>query len=221
MLTPNYFDGYIMVRLKEGNHLKAVNKIKSVWGEFTETNPLTYYFFEDDFKKLYNAEEHTRKLMELFSLLAIIVGALGLFGLVSYSVTTRTREIGIRKSNGADTLDIMALIIKDNIKPIIYSVFISFPLAWFLMHNWLQNFAYRIGINIVWFILVLFTLLFIGSSPRCSRPYRPRRSIQPMRYVLSRGARPCARLESVQISVSFIVGTLPCGSVPTINDTLI
>ncbi len=161
-LTTGYFDGYISVRLKEGDHLQAVKKIKSVWGEFTEANPLVYYFFDDDFKKLYKAEDHTRRLMELFSVLAMIVAALGLFGLVSYSVTTRTREIGIRKTNGANTFNIMTLIIQDNIRPIIYSVFISFPLAWFLMNKWLQNFAYRININMFWFAIVLFSLFFIG-----------------------------------------------------------
>ncbi|HYW95680.1 MAG TPA: FtsX-like permease family protein, partial [Bacteroidales bacterium] len=161
-LTKEYFDGYIMVRLREGNHLRAVDKIKSVWGDFTHANPMVYYFFDDDFKGLYKTEDHTRRLMELFSLLAIIVAALGLFGLVSYSVTTRTREIGIRKTNGANTMNIMALVIKDNIKPITYSIFISFPLAWLLMNMWLQNFAYRIGINIFWFVLVLFALLFLG-----------------------------------------------------------
>ena len=161
-LTTDYFDGYIMVRLREGNHLQAVNKIKSVWGEFTASNPLVYYFFDDDFKKLYTTEEHTRRLMEMFSILAVIVAALGLFGLVSYSVTTRTREIGIRKTNGADTLSIMLLIIRDNIRPILYSVVISFPLAWFLMNKWLMNFAYRIGINPFWFLMVLGTLMCIG-----------------------------------------------------------
>ncbi len=161
-LTTDYFDGYISVRLKEGDHLQTVKKIKSVWGEFTEANPLVYYFFDDDFKKLYKAEDHTRRLMELFSVLAMIVAALGLFGLVSYSVTTRTREIGIRKTNGATMFNIMMLIIQDNIRPILYSIFISFPLAWFLMSKWLQNFAYRININPFWFAIVLFFLFFIG-----------------------------------------------------------
>ncbi len=162
--TTEYFDGYIMVRLKEGNHLQALNKIKSVWGEFTQANPLVYYFFDEDFKKLYRAEDHTRRLMQLFSVLAIIVAALGLFGLVSYSVTTRTREIGIRKTNGANTLNIVMLIIRDNIRPILYSVLISFPLAWFLMDKWLLNFAYRIHINPLWFAIVLFSLLLIGTA---------------------------------------------------------
>ncbi len=161
-LAKDYFDGYIMVRLREGDHINAVNKIRKVWGEFTEANPLVYYFFDDDFKTLYGTEEHTRKLMELFSLLAVIVAALGLYGLVSYSVSTRTREIGIRKTNGADMFNIMSLIIRDNIRPILYSVLISFPLAWFFMDKWLRNFAYRIPINILWFAMVLFVLLFIG-----------------------------------------------------------
>ncbi|HEY4064778.1 MAG TPA: ABC transporter permease [Puia sp.] len=115
--------------------------------------PFIYSFLDDDFNKLYKADERTGQLFVFFALLAIFIACLGLFGLVSYAAERRTKEIGIRKVMGATVTDVVRLLSKDFLRLVILAAVIACPIAWWGMHQWLQGFAYRTEIG--WWIFVL------------------------------------------------------------------
>ena len=117
---------------------------------------------DDDFNATYEAEQRVGKIALSFSVLAIFIACLGLFGLVTYAAEQRTKEIGIRKVLGASVSNIVQLLSKDFLKLVFLSAVVAFPLAWWAMHQWLQDFAYRI--NIGWWVFVIagFTAVFIA-----------------------------------------------------------
>jgi len=106
--------------------------------------PFGYSFMDDDFNNIYKAEQRMGAISLSFSLLAICIACLGLFGLAAYAAEQRTREIGIRKVLGATVSNIIGLLSKDFLRLVMVAALISFPFAWWAMHHWLQDFAYRI-----------------------------------------------------------------------------
>jgi len=112
-----------------------------------------YSFMDDSFNRLYTAEVRTGQIAFVFSLLAILIACLGLFGLVTFAVEQRTREIGIRKVLGADVTGIVAMIGKDFLRLVLIASLIAFPVAAWVMSGWLQGFAYRIGLQ--WWVFAL------------------------------------------------------------------
>jgi putative ABC transport system permease protein len=115
--------------------------------------PFLYSFMDDDFNKLYASDQRTGSICITFAVLAIFIACLGLFGLVTYAAEQRTREIGIRKVLGAKLGNVIGLLSKDFLKLVTLSALIAFPLAWWAMHQWLQDFAYRT--NIGWWVFVV------------------------------------------------------------------
>jgi putative ABC transport system permease protein len=111
------------------------------------SQPFSYSFLDEEFNKQYSADQRTGKIFLLFSILAIFIACLGLFGLVTFAAEQRIKEIGIRKILGAPITDIFALLSKDLIKLLLLSVCIASPIAWWAMNKWLQDFAYRISIG--------------------------------------------------------------------------
>lgn len=111
------------------------------------SQPFSYTFLDEEFNKQYNADQRTGKVFLLFSILAILIACLGLFGLVTFAAEQRTKEIGIRKILGAPVTDIFTLLSKDFIKLLLLSICIASPIAWWSMNKWLQDFAYRISIG--------------------------------------------------------------------------
>lgn len=109
--------------------------------------PFIYTFMDDDFNHLYNAEQRTGKIFMSFSFFAILIACLGLFGLVTYATEQRTKEIGIRKVLGASISNIVSMLSKDFLKLVGIAIIIAFPVAWWGMHRWLQDFAYRTSIS--------------------------------------------------------------------------
>jgi putative ABC transport system permease protein len=112
---------------------------------------------DDDFNKIYSSEQKVGKIAMTFSLLAILIACLGLFGLVTYAAEQRIKEIGIRKVLGATVANIVAMLSKDFLKLVLIAALIAFPVAWWAMNKWLQDFAYRIHIS--WWIFVVAGLL--------------------------------------------------------------
>jgi len=157
----SYFDGYVVVRMS-GDISANLKQLEKVWNRFAPEHKMQYFFFDQEFEHFYKSELATMKLLSIFSFLSVFIALLGLFGLVSYSVTRRTREIGIRKTLGATPRDIIRLVSFDMIKPILLAKLIGIPVAWILLTTWLNNFAYHIKINPVWVVWVVAITLLTG-----------------------------------------------------------
>ncbi|PRY07297.1 putative ABC transport system permease protein [Pontibacter ummariensis] len=143
----------VAVKIDAQNVAGAIDHVKDVWSTFSPDYPIEYIFMDDNFQKMYKAEDKLKTLLWIFTGIAIFVACLGLFGLAAYAAERRKKEIGIRKVLGAENSMIVALLSKEFLLLILVSALIAFPLAWYAMHTWLQDFAYRIDIP-VWVFLV-------------------------------------------------------------------
>ncbi|MGD8779737.1 MAG: ABC transporter permease [Ignavibacteria bacterium] len=149
---PNGFGRYLSVRIAPGNINSTIDYIESKWHNYAGKQAFEYSFFDDDFAKLYAAEETSKRLFTAFSILAIFIACLGLLGLAAYTSEQRTKEIGIRKTLGASVVSILVLLSREFTKWIIIANLTAWPLAYYMMNNWLQNFHYRIEISWITFI---------------------------------------------------------------------
>ena len=167
VLFPNGYLKKMMVKVSGSNLSKTINYMKTNWHAIFPDHPFNLTFLNDDFMRIYSSEMKTKELFYLFGALAVFLAYLGLFGLVSFNVHQRTKEIGIRKTLGAGTGNIISLLAKDYLKFIILANLIACPLAWYTSHKWLQEFVYKTEIGIWIFMLVpvlTFTLVFIMIS---------------------------------------------------------
>jgi putative ABC transport system permease protein len=137
-------NGFVAVRLKSGSFNQALSKIESKWREFVPEQPFKYEFLDDNLSQGYAEEQRSGKLFSVFSGLAIIIACVGLFGLSAYTASLRTKEIGIRKVLGASVSGVLILLSKDFTKLVLIAFVLATPLAWWMMHEWLGSFAYRI-----------------------------------------------------------------------------
>jgi len=117
---------------------------------------------DDQYDALYRAEERLGQLFGYFTALAILIGCLGLFGLSAYSAEQRTKEIGIRKVLGATTSNVTVLLVREFTKWVLLAVLIAWPVGYYIMNTWLQNFAYRIGLGVDTFLLAALLALIIA-----------------------------------------------------------
>lgn len=148
-------------RINTNNIQGTIKKIEALYHArpSMQGQPFRYSFMDDDFNRLYQSEDRTGKLFISFAILAILIASLGVFGLITYAAEQRKKEIGIRKVLGASVSSIVAMLSADFVKLIALAAVIAVPLSWLLMDKWLQNFAYRININ--WVVFVLSILLMI------------------------------------------------------------
>ena len=128
-------------------------ELEKIWTSHYPGNPFNYFFLDDFYDEQYRADQRFSGLFLASSILAIIIACLGLSGLSAYSISRRTKEIGIRRTNGARIAQVMVLLNKDFVKWVAIAIVIASPVAWFVMDKWLQNYAYRIGIS--WWIFIL------------------------------------------------------------------
>lgn len=133
-----------------GNTLQSLEKL---WIKLNPNVPFEYSFLDTDFQKNYEAESQQASLINSFTIIAIIISCLGLFALATFSAEQRTKEIGVRKVLGATVANIVAMLSKDFLKLVVIASLIAFPVAWWGMNKWLQDFAYRI--NISWWIFLI------------------------------------------------------------------
>ncbi|HEX9512394.1 MAG TPA: ABC transporter permease [Puia sp.] len=145
-------NGGMAVRISTRDIPGLLNEIKAKWKSMASSQPFSYTFLDEEFNKQYSVDQRTGKTFLLFSILAILIACLGLFGLVTFAAEQRTKEIGIRKVLGAPITDIFTLLSKDFIKLLLLSICIASPIAWWAMNEWLQDFAYRISIG--WWMFV-------------------------------------------------------------------
>ncbi len=158
----NNYWGYITVRLSSENFKATINAIEDVWKEFSSGSPLQYYFMDDDFENMYRQEKQNARMAMIFSLLAIFIASLGLFGLTSYTVEQKTKEIGVRKAMGSSITGIYFGISKEIILLVSISALIAWPVIYFYAGKWLENFYYRINLGFFSFIAGLTIALGIA-----------------------------------------------------------
>ena len=148
----------LFIRIKDNaNTSDALAQIESVIKKNNPGYPFEYNFIDADFDKLFKSEMLVAKLSRLFAILTIFISCLGLFGLAAYTAERRTKEIGIRKVLGATIANMVSLLSKDFLKLVFVAVLVASPLAWYIMNNWLQDYAYRI--NIQWWVFVMAAFL--------------------------------------------------------------
>ncbi|MGD9346343.1 MAG: ABC transporter permease [Candidatus Aminicenantes bacterium] len=143
---------YLSVRIHPQRIEKSIAFMEKLWREFVPSQPLDYVFYDDNFAQLYNTEIQAGKTFTAFAALAIIIAGLGLFGLASYVTTQKTKEIGIRKVLGASIPGIILLLNREFLIKVFVANIIAWPVAYFAMNKWLQNFAYRAGISLWVFV---------------------------------------------------------------------
>ena len=151
---------YYSIRVNPGNIQQTLIDIESQWRDFFPGNPYEYFFLEDYFNEQYKNELLFGKVLNLFSLLAIAIACLGLFGLSSHTTAQRTREIGIRKVLGSSTENCILLLMRFFVIQILISIPFGLGAGYLIMSGWLENFAYRIGIG-WWFFLIPVCLLTV------------------------------------------------------------
>ena len=158
---------YLLVKVAAGDHTDLMTSIKVSYDHFFAGNPFDFFLFETFFDKLYESDDKFQSIFTLFTGLAIVIACFGLFGLSSYNALQRTKEIGIRKALGASVENILYLLTKDYLLLIAIANILSWPLIYFTMNSWLDNYAIRIPVQFsiipaAGVIALLIALLTIG-----------------------------------------------------------
>jgi putative ABC transport system permease protein len=153
---------YVFVKVDSVRISETLESIETVFNKYAPDHPFAYEFMDAAFERQYTSEIQLGKLFNLFSILSIIVACLGLFGLASFTAEQKTKEIGIRKVLGASASSIITLTARDFLMWIAASNVIAWPIAYFLMTQWLKDFVYRISIGPVIFLLAGGLTLFIA-----------------------------------------------------------
>ena len=149
---PSY-SNVLFVKTTGKDAAKAIAGAQYVWNHFNAGSPFSYTFLDETFDNLYKSEQQTGTLLNIFAIIAIFISCLGLLGLATYTAQVRTHEIGVRKVLGAGVGGIVTLLTKDFIRLVLIAIVIATPVSWYLMNKWLSDFAYRI--NIGWLVFVI------------------------------------------------------------------
>ncbi len=149
----NNFGSKVCIKIKSDQLKETVSGVEEIWNKHFEGIPFRFSFMDKDFDKLYAKEDNLGKIVRYFSILAIFIACLGLLGLSSFSTETRKKEIGIRKVNGASTLELLLMLTKDFSKLVLIAFVISIPVAWYFGNLWLNDFAYKTSIGFGVFII--------------------------------------------------------------------
>ena len=139
------------VKVNTANIMSLIGIIKSKWKTLAPNQQMDYSFMDADFDAAYRAEDRIGEIFISFTVLAMVIACLGLFGLATYAAEQRTKEIGIRKVLGANVFTLVGLLSKDFLRLIVISIIITSPIAWVVMQKWLQGFAYRVEMK--WWVL--------------------------------------------------------------------
>jgi len=144
---------FISFRISAQDVTTTLEHLRNVWSKFAPSYPLDYYFLDDDFARLHQADQQLGRVFQAFAWLAIGIACLGLFGLAAFTAERRTKEIGVRKVLGATVTNVVTLLSKDFVKLVLLANLIAWPLAWYAMNKWLQSFAFRVEIQ--WWVFAL------------------------------------------------------------------
>jgi putative ABC transport system permease protein len=149
---PNGFGRNVSVKVNAAGINNRLEEIENVWHKYAGNQSFEYVFFDEEFAKAYEAEKRTSVIVTVFSILAILIACLGLLGLAAFTTEQRTKEVGIRKILGASVPGIVVLLLKDFAKWVLISNIIAWPIAYFALNKWLEDFAYRIDISLWVFV---------------------------------------------------------------------
>ena len=150
--TDNNRQWYLTVKLDGSNLQGTIDKIKTTWEKQVQSRPFQFFFLDETYAKLYKAEQNFKSIFFYITAVAIFIACLGLFGLSAFTIAQRTKEIGIRKVLGASVTGIVSMLSGDFIKLVLIAALIALPVAWWVMHQWLLDFVYRV--NIGWWVFV-------------------------------------------------------------------
>jgi putative ABC transport system permease protein len=138
---------FLSIRIRPGQSREAIEHVRSVSQAIAPDVPFRYSFVDDDFNKLYRSDEQTAEAIGFFSVLAILVACLGLFGLASFTTERRRKEIGIRIVLGASVSGVIALLTREFVLLVVVSNLVAWPIAYYAMNRWLEDFAYRTDLD--------------------------------------------------------------------------
>jgi hypothetical protein len=154
--------GNVIIRTRPGKTQEALAYIESMVKQINPALPFTYYFADEEYAKKYKSEQVISKLANCFACMAIFISCLGLFGLAAFTAEQRTKEIGVRKILGASASTIILLLSKDFLKLVLLAFVIASPVAWYVMQEWLNNFAYQI--EIAWWMFGMAGILALAIA---------------------------------------------------------
>ncbi len=183
LLAYRVINNVIYIKVAGENIQPTINFIETKWREVFPDQPFTYTFLSERFNRQFEADERRGLIFTLFTVLAILIACLGLFGLASYTVEQRTKEVGIRKVFGADNKTILGLISRDFLILVSISILIAFPLAYYIMSKWLENYVYRNKLGASVFILsavltIIITFITISVKAYQASVMNPAQSIK-------------------------------------------
>lgn len=164
--------GYISIKLSANSNSETLKKIEEIWGSYTNNSPIQSFFMDKDIERLYSEERRNAELAIMFTIIGILIASLGLYGLTSFNVLQRTKEIGVRKTFGASIQSIWFLVAKEIIILILISTTIAWPLIYWIADNWLQNYHYRINLQGADFLIGLLIALIIALTTISYRTIR-------------------------------------------------
>jgi putative ABC transport system permease protein len=150
------------VRIDGARANQALDFIRTTWNRLNPDRPIEYQFLDDRFREVYHADQQVTSVVTFLAILAIFISCLGLFGLASYSAERRIKEIGIRKVMGASVQSIVRLLSRHFVRLVLWANLIAWPLAYFAIHRWLEDYAYRIAIS--WWVFLLAALLALAIA---------------------------------------------------------
>ncbi|WP_394345172.1 FtsX-like permease family protein [Flavisolibacter ginsenosidimutans] len=162
VISPGRDKRLALIKLKTTNLSSTLDGIKKLYAAAAPDYPFEYNFLDDRFDRLYRTEARQESVLSIFSLIAIFIACLGLFGLASYTAIKRTKEIGVRKVLGSSVQNIVLLLSKDLLKPVLLGTIIAVPLGYYAMNKWLQGFAYRISFQWWMFAVAILTAVTIA-----------------------------------------------------------
>jgi putative ABC transport system permease protein len=182
-LRPNTRNAYSL-KMNAASLANSIPAVEKTWSKYFPNDPFSFYFLDESFDQQYKDDKLFGKVFGLFASLAILIACFGLLGLSAYNILQRTKEIGIRKVMGASIQNLLFILSKDFLKLVLIAFVIAVPVTWWLMNNWLQDFAYRININvgvfiiagIASFVIALITISFQAVRAAMANPVKSLRT---------------------------------------------
>jgi putative ABC transport system permease protein len=162
VITPGKDRRLALIKLRTNNLPSTINDIKKAYTDVAPAYPFEYNFLDERFDKLYRVESRQETVLSIFSVIAIFIACLGLFGLASYTAIKKTKEIGIRKVLGSSVQNIVLLLSKDLLKPVLVGTLIAIPVGYYAMNKWLQGFAYRISFH--WWMFAIAVVIAVSIA---------------------------------------------------------
>lgn len=162
VISPGTDKRLALVRLKTNQLHSSIESIKKAYAHFASKYPFEYSFLDEQFDRAYKTESRQQSVLSIFSIIAIFIACLGLFGLASYTAIKKTKEIGIRKVLGSSVQNIVLLLSKDLLKPVLVGTVIAMPVGYYAMNKWLQGFAYRIDFH--WWMFAIAVVVAVSIA---------------------------------------------------------